>query len=144
MPSKIIIDKAVTACKNNSCEYKVAAVLYKGGSVIRIAQNNEKYIQYRKKYFDHGEPTRHAEINAIHSIPRDVISGCSMLVVRLDSKNRIRSAKPCIACAKSLYNSGIKRVFYSSYSGEILKLDFDELINDNYNKEDFCNFKRLY
>lgn len=144
MPSKVIFNRALNACKSNSCEYKVAAVLYKGGSVIRIAQNNEKYIQYRRRYFEHGEPTRHAEINAIHSIPRDVIAGCSMLVLRLDSKNRIRSAKPCLACAKSLFDSGIKRVFYSSYSGEILKLDFSELINDNYNKEFFCDYERLY
>lgn len=140
MPSKEIIKRAIKVCQENPGEYKMVAILYKGGSIIRIAQNNDKYIQYRRKYFDHGEPSRHAEMNAIHSMPRDVISGCSMLVMRLDSKDRIKSAKPCLACAKALCDSGIKKVFYSSYSGKILKLDFKNVHNKAYVKEHFCDF----
>jgi tRNA(Arg) A34 adenosine deaminase TadA len=142
MPSLSIIKKAKNACLKSSCEYTLAAVLYKGGAVIRVACNENKTISYRKKYFSHGEPSRHAEMNVIHGIPRDVISKCSLLVVRLDKKGNMKSAKPCIACAYALYDSGIKKVFYSNYSGEIMKLDFSELVNGNYSKEHFCENSR--
>lgn len=135
MPSKAIIQQARNACKKSTCEHTVAAVLYKGGAVIRATCNDIRPMAYRKKYFDHGEPSRHAEMNAIHGIPRDVISKCSMFVLRLDKKGLIRSAKPCSACASALYNAGIKKVYYTSYSGDILKLDFNELISGNYRKE---------
>lgn len=137
MPSQSIIKRAKFACLKSKCDHTLAAILYKGGAVIRSACNESKTIGYRKKYFSHGEPSRHAEINAIHGIPRDVIEKCSLLVVRLDKKGNLKSAKPCIACANALYDSGIKKVFYSNYAGDILKLDFCELTNGNYSKEHF-------
>lgn len=140
MPSKQIIKQAFQACKNSNCEHTLAAVLYKGGSSIRVCPNNNKHIAYRKKYFAHGEPSRHAEMNAIHGVPRDVVSKCSLIVVRLDKNNVLRSAKPCLACATALFDSGIKKVYYSSYSGEILKLDFNELIYGNYCKEYYLDY----
>lgn len=135
MPSKYIIRRTIAACKKSSCEQTVAAALYKGGSVIRVCPNENKTISYRKKYFFHGEPSRHAEMNAIHGIPRDVISKCSLLVIRIDKNHNLKSAKPCIACAKALLDSGIKKVYYSSYSGHILKLDLKEVSTGNYTKE---------
>lgn len=140
MPSKSIIQYAKNACKKSSCEHMLAAVLYKGGAVIRVACNENKPLSYRKKYFVHGEPSRHAEMNVIHGIPRDVISECNLLVVRMSKKGELRSAKPCLACARALYNAGIKRVFYSSYSGDIVRLNFNELIEGCYSKEYFYNF----
>lgn len=140
MPSKTIIKYARNACKKSSCEHTLAAVLYKGGSVIRVACNENKTLRYRKKYFFHGEPSRHAEMNVIHGMPRDVINKCSLLVVRVDKAGTFRSAKPCLACANALADAGIKKVFYTSYSGEILKLNFSELIN-GYEKEMPLNLK---
>jgi len=137
MPSKKIIQYALNACKKSSCIHTLAAVLYRGGSVLRICPNEIKTIQYRKKYFPHGQPSKHAEINCIHNIPRDVIMKCSMLVVRIDKKGELKSAKPCYACVNALYDAGIKKVYYSSYTGEILKLDFNELIQGKYTKESF-------
>jgi tRNA(Arg) A34 adenosine deaminase TadA len=142
MPSKTIVRYAKNACKKSSCEHSLAAVLYKGGAVIRVACNENKTLAYRKKYFSHGEPSRHAEMNVIHGIPRDVITKCSMLVVRLNKKNELSSAKPCIACASALYDAGIKKVYYTSYTGEILKLDFNELSEGKYVKENYLNYTR--
>lgn len=143
MPNKRIIEYAIRACEDSPCEHKLAAVLYKGGSILRIASNNLKTLSYRKKYFQHGDPSRHAEMNAIHNIPRDVVSSCSLLVVRINKFKKIQSSKPCLACANALYDAGIKRVFYSSYSGEILKLDFDELKTGKYFKELLKDFREV-
>jgi hypothetical protein len=142
MPSKTIIKYAKNACKKSDCEHSLAAVLYKGGAVIRVACNENKTIAYRKKYFQHGEPSRHAEMNVIHSIPRDVITKCSLLVVRINKKGNLTSAKPCIACASALNDAGIKKVYYSSYTGEIIKLNFSELSDGKYVKENYLNYSR--
>ena len=134
MPSKKIIEYAKNACLKSTCEHALGAVLYKGGAILRIASNEIRPMAYRRKFFSHGEPTAHAEISVINNIPRDVIEKCSMLVVRLSKTGELRSAKPCLACATALREAGIKKVFYSSYSGEILKLDFKEL-DGEYSKE---------
>ena len=135
MPSKTIIEYAKKACKKSECEFTLGAILYKGGSILRISSNELRPMAYRKKYFSHGEPTAHAEMAVINNFPRDVIEKCSLLVVRVSKSGDLKSAKPCLACANALYDAGIKKVFYSSYSGEILKLDFNELINGKYTKE---------
>ena len=140
MPSKTVINAAKKACTKSCCEHTLGAVLYKGGGILRICCNVNKHMSYRKKYFAHGTPTRHAEMNAIHQIPRDVLEKCSLLVVRLNEKGDMKSAKPCSACALALYHSGIKHVYYSSYSGEILKLNFNELIYGNYTKEHYDDY----
>lgn len=140
MPNSTIIKQAFNACAHQDHDMQLAAVLFKGGSVLRIATNSKKYIRYRKKFFSHGEPSRHAELSAIHAIPRDVLNGCSLLVVRLDRKGNIKSAKPCSACAKSLYDAGVKKVWHTTYSGEIVKFNFQELLDGNYEKESFRNY----
>ena len=140
MPSKTIIKYAMDACKKSSCEYQLAAVLYKSSAVIRVVYNENKTLGYRKKYFSHGEPSRHAELSALHNMPKDVTAKCSLLVVRVNRLGELKSAKPCIACAQALKNAGVKKVYYSSYSGEILKLDFNELSSGNYSKEQCDNY----
>ena len=142
MPSKRIIESVIKACDKSDCEHKMAACLYKGGSILRISNNQIKTIQYRKKYFSHATPTRHAEINCIHGVPRDVIARCSMLVIRIGNNKELRSAKPCLACVNAIYDSGIRKVYYSSYSGKIEKLNFEDLLLGIYKKEIFKNFQR--
>ena len=140
MPSQRIIDHAIKASYHSTCEHKLAAILYKGGAVLRVVCNCSKTMGYRKRYFFHGEPTRHAEMNAIHMIPRDVLAKCSLVVVRVDRNGELKSAKPCKACALSLRDAGVKKVHYSSYSGEILKLHFNELDHE-YTKERYQDFQ---
>lgn len=140
MPNKTIIQYAINACKKSTCEHRVSAIIYRGGSVIRVKHNENKTIGYRRKYFAHGDPTRHAEMSCMHGMPKDVMAKCSMLVLRIDKKGELKSAKPCLACVRALYDSGIKKVYYSSYSGEIIKLDFNELLSGNYKKEYHVDF----
>ena len=137
MPNKNLTEYARRHAINGSGEYKLAALLYKGGAILRIACNSHKSLGYRRKYFWHGDATRHAELNAIHAVPRDVIEGCSLLVVRVNAKGEFTSAKPCFACAKALYDSNIRRVHYSNYDGDIVKLDLVNIDFNNYEKEKF-------
>ena len=142
MPSQRLIEYAKKASQLSDCEHKLAAILYKGGSILRITPNEYKTMQYRKKYFFHDAPSRHAELSCIHNVPRDIIKKCSMLVVRVNKKLELQSAKPCYACVGALFDSGIRKVYYSSYSGEILKLNFDEFRDGKYRKEIYQNYQR--
>lgn len=135
MPSKKIIEYAIKQANSSEGEFRLAAVLYKGGSVLRIVSNSPKRLGYRQKFFWHGEPSRHAELSAIHAIPRDVITKCSLLVVRVNRAGELTSAKPCEACAMALHNAQIKKVYYSSYDGTIKKFDLNQINFDNYTKE---------
>lgn len=135
MPSEAIFKYALEQCSKSQCDHKLSAVLYKGGAIIRCAYNTLQTINYRKGYFTHGEPSRHAEMNALHGVDRKVINGSSMLVVRLDKNGNLKSAKPCYACGRALYDAGVRKVFYTSYNGTIKKLNFSEYLNGTYEKE---------
>lgn len=135
MPSTTIITTAIKKAMQADGEFRLAAVLYKGGAILRVTCNSPSPLAYRKKYFWHGDPSRHAELNVIHNIPRDIVTQCSMLVVRVNSAGELTSAKPCEACVRALQNANIKKVYYSSYSGNIERLDLHSINLDSYAKE---------
>ena len=134
MVNKRVLKLAIEAAKSSEEEFKVGAVLYKGGSIIRIEPNSKSYLGYRKKYFAHKYPTRHAELSAIHQVPRDILENCSILVIRVGKRGDLTCARPCPACYRVLIESGIKSIYYSDYNGEILKLD-KNLPFETYTKE---------
>lgn len=121
MPAKHIVKEAIRVANKSKHEFRVGAVLYKGGSIIRASFNTKQYINYRRKNFIF-VPTRHAEMACMHLMPLDVLNDCSMLVVRVSKANTITCAKPCSACLSAMLNAGIKKIFYSDYDGEIVKL----------------------
>lgn len=119
MPTEAIIRAGIKEATKSDHDFRISAVLYKGGSILRATHNSLAYIGYRKREFRH-KPTRHAEIMAVHNIPKDVLVGCSIFVCRLDNKGNFTCAKPCIACYQSL--SLVKNIYYTDYDGNIKKL----------------------
>jgi tRNA(Arg) A34 adenosine deaminase TadA len=109
--------------KENDHDFKIAAVVFKGGSIIRGSINTEKFIGYRKNIFEF-IPTRHAEIMCLHNMPKSKLEGCSMIVVRVNRANNgvLSAAKPCKACMTAIKSAGIKKVYYSDYDGTIKKI----------------------
>jgi len=134
--TKNIIRVAIRAAKESSGDFKLSAVLYKGGSVLRVIGNSPKSIGYRRGLFKY-EPTRHAEINALHNMPRDVLKECNMLVVRVDANGNLTSAKPCRACLMALKKAEISKVAYSNYNGEIVKINPSLIDLNKWHKEIF-------
>jgi tRNA(Arg) A34 adenosine deaminase TadA len=134
MVNKRVIQLGIKVALQSEEDFKVGAVLYKGGSIIRFEPNSNSYLGYRKKYFKHDRPTRHAELSTIHKVPRDILASCSILVVRVNKKGEVTCAKPCPACYRALVESGIKNIYYSDYNGDILKLD-KNLDFDTYQKD---------
>jgi tRNA(Arg) A34 adenosine deaminase TadA len=133
------IIKLVKEASKHDGEYKIAACLFKGGNILNIATNTKQYIGYRRDKFKF-EPTRHAEINCIHNIARDLISSSCMLVLRTNAYDKLTCAKPCKSCISILKEVGIKKLYYSDYSGKLIKInpilvDLDNWIKDKPTKE---------
>jgi len=134
MASKSILNYAVKQAILNPHESKLCAVLYKGGSIIRSSFNTSQHIGYRADVFEFA-PTRHAEQSVLHNVPRDILSSCSILVVRVNRKNEIVSGKPCKACLQAIQKSGISKLEFSNYLGEIEKVNAQLIDVDRWKKE---------
>ncbi len=62
----------------------------------------------------------HAEMSCL-AIKRIVkYSKCSILVVRLNSNNKLTNSKPCKDCLEKLKSSKIKNIYYSDGRGQII------------------------
>ena len=127
MASNVILNYATERAKENPHEYLICCVLIRGGSIIRHRFNTAQVCGYRADVFNH-QPTMHAEIAVLHNMPKDVLSGCSLLVVRVNRKHELTSAKPCLGCFKAIQKSGITKLEFSNYAGEIEKIN-PSLIN---------------
>jgi len=134
MASKRILNYAINQASLNTHEYKIIAVLHRGGSIIRSKFNTSQYIGYRSDVFAYS-PTRHAEQSVLHNVPRDILLGCNVLVIRINRKGQLTSAKPCRACISALKKAGISKVEYSNYRGEIEKINAQLIDIDNWKKE---------
>lgn len=121
MPSNAIVQAAIKAAKQSEEEFRLGAVLYKGGAILRTKPNSIKYVGYVAKHFPYVS-TRHAEVHVITGVPADILAICSILVVRLDRKDNLVLAKPCEACQKVLANANIRRIYYSNDDGNIERL----------------------
>jgi tRNA(Arg) A34 adenosine deaminase TadA len=138
MPAKNILNTAIKYALQSEEDYRVAAVLYKGGAILRCAANSIKFIGYRKNIFPF-EPTRHAEVSVIHNMPRDVSAKCSLLVVRVSKEGTLVSAKPCKACFEAIQQACISKLYYSNYEGDIIKINPLKVNIEEWKKETIPN-----
>lgn len=96
--------------------FRHGAVLARGGSIISLGVNSDKYCSVGKSFRseDKGNPTYHAEIRALLNIPRHITRGAVMYVARC-SKNgeENRMSKPCSMCHAVMEERGIRKVYYT-------------------------------
>jgi len=96
--------------------FRHGAVLVKGGAIINLGINSEKYSSIGSKHRpeEKGHSTYHAEIKALLGLDRSQTKGAVMYVARA-SKNahEDRMSKPCAMCHALMEERGISRVYYS-------------------------------
>jgi len=96
--------------------FRHGAVLARGGAILSIGINSEKYSSIGAKHRpDHkGHSTYHAEISALMGLDRSQTKGAVMYVARA-SKGKLedRMSKPCPMCHALMEERGISRVYYS-------------------------------
>lgn len=82
-------------------------------------------------------PGVHAECDAISKLiplkPKKKLENINILVIRLSTKNKIQSSKPCSNCIETMKNLPpkkgykIQNIYYSDMSGDIIKTTLNTL-----------------
>ena len=95
---------------------KHGAVLVKGGSVINMCCNKDKFCSFGARFRDsnRGRPTVHAELGCILGLSRNVTVGADIYVCRVNRQGKFRNSKPCAMCHEALKHVGVKRVYYTT------------------------------
>jgi tRNA(Arg) A34 adenosine deaminase TadA len=68
-------------------------------------------------------PSVHAEMKAIHIAKKCVknFKKCVLIVVRYNREGKLVNSYPCFFCLELIKLSGIKTIYYSNESGELVK-----------------------
>ena len=110
---------------NNGRQYHLAAILRRNGKVIRIGENTSKtHPRFKRKYPDGTWASHmHAEMNVL----RFAQPGDELEVMRFKKCNGFAMAKPCRWCMKYILELGIKKVKYTTSTGEWkeIKINYD-------------------
>lgn len=96
--------------------FRHGAVLVRGGAIIGLGINSERYCSVGKNHRpeEKGNATYHAEIKALLNIPRHVTKGAVMYVARCSkNNNEDRMSKPCNMCHAVMEERGIHKVYYT-------------------------------
>ena len=76
-------------------------------------------------HFIRNEKTIHAEINAICKLPKKLVKGHNLLVIRVNgnwagTSTPLKNSRPCNDCIDKLIKIGINKVYYSNEYGDII------------------------
>lgn len=135
MPSKKIVELVKNLAESSLHPItKIGCIIYKSSGIKSSAVNTQQFIGYRREEFNFS-PTRHAEMNALHNVPRESLKGSDLIVYRLDKLGRIGSAKPCGACIVAIYKAGIRRLHYTSADGGIKTITVSKINLEEWERE---------
>ena len=101
----------------NGRQYHLAAILKRKGKVVRIGENTNKTHPRFTRTYDDGTIASHmhAEMNVLRfAQPGDELEVMRFLRGGFD----YAMAKPCSICMKFIQEAGIKRVKYTTPTGE--------------------------
>lgn len=106
---KQAIDEAV----KSKHKQRVGAIIFDKSKIVSRGYNQSaRSVKHLKKKFQRWPGTVHAEVAAIVTSKTN-LKNLSMLVVRINSKNQLRLARPCRWCQMYLEYVGIKKIYYS-------------------------------
>ena len=118
-----IIQLAIEVASYSILRQRVGAVIFRGSRVIATGYNETSFCGKIHPKYKHFPESIHAEQAAILNSPRRLLKGSSVLVVRYQRDDHgFSNAKPCQMCMAFLNFVNIKKIFYTTSSGEIVKL----------------------
>lgn len=97
------------------------AIIVRGGNIISIGINKPKRNRFSDRYVNYENRTIHAECEAIRKARRKTdLRGTKMFVARLSKKTgEATMSRPCEHCQQMIKEYGIKKVVYTTNSGNI-------------------------
>jgi deoxycytidylate deaminase len=119
MISDNFLQLSVETAKSSPSRRRIGAVLLKKSKVVSTAVNLERkshpwQAELAKRVGLCEKIYLHAEVSALIKAKEDADT---IIVARVDSKNRLRMAKPCPICALALEQEGIKNIYYTTNEG---------------------------
>lgn len=103
------------------------AFIVKKNRIISIGFNKDKTNPNSIKYNYIGASgdkivvNTHAELDAILKYKKSDISNCELIVLRYDGDGKLNNSKPCHGCSNLLKEKRIKKVYFSTSDGRIVK-----------------------
>lgn len=114
-----ILNQAIKEASMSKAKVKVGAVIFKGKKIISSGHNDIRHHRIHPKYQDYPNAL-HAEQDALIGIDWNNVRGCSIIVIRVNPTGKLAESRPCDKCYELLKYVGIKKIFYSCPTGEIL------------------------
>tara|TARA_B100001109_G_C18797947_1_gene443444 strand:+ start:476 stop:835 length:360 start_codon:yes stop_codon:yes gene_type:complete len=109
---------AIKAARNSKFyAHRVGSAIFSGTRLVSLGANSHK------THPDNDCFTIHAEFSSLKKVPRDY-KNLVMYVARLTRTDKVSFAKPCPACQEKIENAGIKRCYFTDYSGHLKELVF--------------------
>jgi len=115
--------KAKKLAMGNGRTYHIAAILKRGGRVIKVGENtNKTHPRFKRQYADGTWASHmHAEMNVL----RFAQPGDEIEVMRFSKCGQhMTMARPCALCQAEILKSGIKKVKYTNWQGEWEELQY--------------------
>lgn len=113
-----ILNKVVKEARKSKHNYKIGAVVFKGGNIFGSGHNSFRSNSIHPKYkVWHG--SLHAEQSAVLGLDWSRLKGASILVVRITNNENLSMAYPCDVCLDLIRYIRIKKLYYSDRNGGI-------------------------
>lgn len=146
------VDVLFEAAQKSPMLHKHAAMIFSGGKPISIGYNHDRMYLSRKcilschaevhalsQYLDHNKRSYYKNyLNDTERTlsfrkkngesPRMRLNGnLKLIVIRVNNQGSLKGSKPCSHCLESIKMFGIKKIYYSTDDGEILKYSTDQV-----------------
>lgn len=117
---KYFIDRAIAEAKKSDFKQRHGCIIFKGNRILASGHNEIRYCNKLESKYTRWKNSLHAEARTI-LFNRFVFIRCSILVIRLNQKDQLVNSKPCPFCLELIQDEGIKNIYYSDSSGQIIK-----------------------
>ena len=108
-----LINEAIKIARNGDHKQRVGCVIFSKKKTLSTGWNHcQRSVKKLHPKFQRWKGSVHAEVDAIIHAMTD-LKGASLLVIRINKKEQLRLAKPCMHCLKYIQHVGIKKVYYS-------------------------------
>jgi tRNA(Arg) A34 adenosine deaminase TadA len=119
------IDIAHALCPTNwqNVNNSHIAFLVKKNKITKIGWNRKRtHPEIAKHPYHEGYVGTHAELDVILKSGEDDLEDHSMIVLRVDRKDRLANSKPCPGCLSLIKSYSLNNVYFSNTEGQIEKL----------------------
>jgi len=113
--------KAKDVAMNNGHVFHLVAILKRGKHIVRYGTNSSKTHPRFGRVYSAGPREVHS-LHAEMDVLRFAKPGDDLIVLRYKANGNLSMAKPCSECQRHIKEAGIRRVHYSDWSGDVVKM----------------------